>query len=164
MWAHERQSERITWPAWGWVYVLTTWPHGRNRRWCLGAVWDFIRSLCVSVPRRPRISRFANLLAWISICVPLSEHVHVYLSCKVLFFFAAVHMFRTTYLWVCLWGTSHNNNISSNSLSFHFAFNVFFLTLCLTCKLLWIKASGKWPNVNVWQGRSSQGSSPCARF
>lgn len=30
----------------------------------------------MSVPRSPRISLFANMLTWISICVPLSEHVH----------------------------------------------------------------------------------------
>lgn len=99
MWAHERQGERISWPAWWWVSVLSTvlatWPHGRNRRWCLGAVWDFIRSLCVSVPRSPRISLFANMLAWISYCVPLSEHVHI----LVVFFF--VHLLAFMYLWMC---------------------------------------------------------------
>ena len=41
----------------------------------------------MSVPRSPRISLFANMLAWISICVPLSGHVHVCLSRKVFFLY-----------------------------------------------------------------------------
>lgn len=60
----------------------------RSRRWCLHAVWDVIRSLFVFMPS-PRISLFANMLAWISITIPLSDHVPVCLSC----FFLCSHAF-----------------------------------------------------------------------
>lgn len=55
------------------------WPHGRTAGteggvWLL--VWEFIRGLSVSVPRRPRISMFANAVC---VCLGLwtapSEHV-----------------------------------------------------------------------------------------
>lgn len=69
------------------VLAHCLWTHGRSRRWCLGAVWDAIRSLFVSVPRDPRISLLANVLAWISLFIPLSDHVHVSQSFKDSFFF-----------------------------------------------------------------------------
>lgn len=65
----------------------------RSRRWCLHAVWDVIRSLFVFMPS-PRISLFANMLAWISITQTMC------LCVSVVFFFA--HMLLFMHLQMCL--------------------------------------------------------------
>lgn len=87
----------------------------------------------MSVPS-PRISLFANMLAWISICVPLSEHVHVCLSCKGFFFFSHALVFMhciseciSVYVW-CFTRKKNPGKIVCTALSH--------MPDCFTCQCL----------------------------
>lgn len=97
MWAHAGRVEDESLVL---STALTTRPHGRSRRWCLTAVWDCVRRLSVSVPRSLKISRFANMLAWISfLCASVSARVRV----SWLWGFIVCSLCARIYMKLCLW-------------------------------------------------------------